>query len=185
MLTHKGRADQSIGLIAWPTDDFLSDTQRARTLNVLASVMQLRLVDQLRKAESVTYSPSAGAAASSTLPHYGYLSARVEVPPDKLDAFFGDVALIVQDLKANPVSADEFERAKTPAVDDLERRRQTNEYWLTALAGVQSDPRRLTAIRTSVAQLEHVGPQDVQRAAQAYLVDAKAWKLVIKPAGAP
>ena len=184
VLTHKGRADQAIGLIAWPTDDFLSDTQRARTLSMLANVLQLRLLDQLRKAEGVTYSPSAQAVASSTLPHYGYLSARVEVPPAQLDAFFADVDAIVQDLKAKPVSADEFQRAQLPALDDLERRRQTNEYWLAALAGAQTDPRKVSAIRTSIAQVERVTPEDVQRAAQSYLVGDKAWKLEIKPAGA-
>lgn len=183
VLTHKGRADQAIGLVAWPTDDFLSDTQRARTLSMLANVMQLRLLEQLRKTEAVTYSPSAQSAASAALPHYGYLSARVEIPPAKLNDFFGDVEAIAQDLKAKPVSDDEFQRAKQPALDDLERRRQTNEYWLSALAGGQTDPRRLTAIRSSVAQLERVSAQDVQRAAQTYLVDDKAWKLEIKPAG--
>jgi zinc protease len=184
VLTHKGRADQAIGLIAWPTDDFLSDTQRARTLNMLANVLQLRLLDQFRKAQGVTYSPSAQAAASSVLPHYGYLSARVEVPPAELDAFFRDVETIVQDLKAKPVSDDEFKRAQLPALDDLERRRQTNEYWLGALAAAQTDPRRVDAIRSSIAQLERVTPEDVQRAAQNYLVDDKAWKLVVKPQGA-
>jgi zinc protease len=185
VLTHKGRADQSIGVIAWPTDDFLSDTNRARKLSILGAVMQLRLTDQLRKAESVTYSPSASSAASSVFPHYGYMLARVEIPPAKLDDFFSDVAAITADLRAKPISDDELERAKKPALDDLEQRRETNEYWLNALAGVQTDPRRLNAIRTSIAQVEHVDAADVQQMAQTYLVDAKAWKLEVKPAGAP
>ncbi|HZC15154.1 MAG TPA: insulinase family protein, partial [Caulobacteraceae bacterium] len=153
VLTHKGRADQAIGMIAWPTDDFLSDTNRARKLSILSAVMQLRLTDQLRKAESVTYSPSASSASSSVFAHYGYLSARVEIPPGKLNDFFGDVATITADLRDRPISDDELERAKKPALDDLEQRRETNEYWLNALAGVQTDPRRLNAIRTSVAQV--------------------------------
>jgi zinc protease len=185
VLTHKGRADQSIGVIAWPTDDFLSDTDKARKINILADVMQLRLTEQLRKTESVTYSPSAGASASSTFPHYGYLMARVEIPPGKLDGFFSDVAAITADLRAKPVGDDELERAKKPALDDLEQRRETNEYWLNALAGVQTDPRRLTAIRTSVVQVERVNAADIQAMAQAYLLDAKAWKLEVKPQGAP
>ncbi|HEX4196851.1 MAG TPA: insulinase family protein [Caulobacteraceae bacterium] len=184
-LTHKGRADQSIGLIAWPTDDFLSDTNRARKLSVLGAVMQLRLTEQLRKAESVTYSPSASSAGSSVFPHYGYLSARVEIPPGKLDDFFSDVAAITADLRDKPIGDDELERAKKPALDDLERRRETNEYWLNALAGAQTDPRRLNAIRTSIAQLQHVDAADVQQMAQTYLLDSKAWKLEVKPAAAP
>jgi zinc protease len=182
-LTHLGRADQAVGLIAWPTDDFLSDTQKARTLAILSAVMQLRLTDQLRKAEGVTYSPSASSQTSDTFVHFGYLSARVEIPPARLDGFFTDVAAIAADLRDKPIGPDELNRAKGPAVESLEKRRETNEYWLNALAGAQVDPRRLTAIRTSEAQLQRVTAEDLRKAAQTYLVDDKAWKLVVKPKG--
>ena len=185
VLTHKGRADQAIGLVVWPTDDFLSDTQRTRNLSILGDVLQLRLTDQLRKAESVTYSPSASASASDVFTHYGYVSAAVEIPPAKLDGFFADVSAIVAALRDTDVSADELERAKKPAVDDLERRRQTNEYWLRALGGAQTDPRKLDAVRSSVAQLSGVSAADVRHAAQTYLVDSKAWKLEVKPQAQP
>ena len=184
VLTHKGRGDQAIGLVVWPTEDFLSDTQRARTISVLGAVLQLRLTEQLRKAESVTYSPSAGSSASNVIAHYGYLSARVELPPAKLDGFFADVAQITADLRAKPVTPDELERAKLPAFDDLDKRRHTNAYWLNALAGAQADPREVAAIRTSEPQVQRVTAEDVQKAAQTYLKDDRAWKLVVKPAGA-
>lgn len=183
-LTHKGRADQAVGFVAWPTDDFLSDTQRARTLQILSAVLQLRLTEQLRKVEGATYSPSAASQTSDVFPHFGYLSARVEIPPAKLAGFFTDVAAITADLRDKTVSADELERAKAPAVEALEKRRETNEYWLMALAGGQNDPRRLAAIRTSQAQLQRVTAEDVRKAAQTYLLDAKAWKLAIKPQAA-
>ena len=184
-LTHGGRADQAIGLVAWPIEDFLSDTQRARTLSILGEVMQLRITDDLRKAQGLTYSPSAAANPSPVFAHYGYISARVEIPPGKLGAFYSDVAGIARDLREKDVTPDELNRAKKPAVDDLERRRETNEYWRTALAGAQADPRWLTAIRSSVAQLEHVSAADLRRAAQTYLTDDKAWKLEVKPKAAP
>ena len=184
VLTHKGRADQAVGIIAWPTEDFLSDTQRARTITLLSEVLQLRLTEQLRKAESVTYSPAAGAVASTVFPGYGYLIAQVELPPGKLDGFFADVAQITADLRARPVSADELERAKLPAFDDLDKRRHTNAYWLNALGGAQADPREIAAIRTSEPQVQRVTAEDVQKAAQTYLKDDRAWKLVVKPAGA-
>jgi zinc protease len=185
MLTHSGRFDQAVGLIAWPIEDFLSDTQRARNTAILGEVMQLRLTEQLRKAEGLTYAPSAAAAPSQAFADYGYLAARVEIPPARLDGFFNDVAVIVADLRSHDISPDELERAKKPAVDELERRRQTNEYWLNALANAQTDPRRLAAIRSSIAQLQHVSAADVRRAAEAYLVDAKAFKVEVKPNGAP
>ncbi len=183
--THKGRADQAIGLVAWPTDDFLGDTQRARTLSILGDVLQLRVTDQLRRAEGATYSPSASSSVSDVFPHYGYMSTRVEIPPAKLDGFFKDVTAIAADLRAHPITADELERAKKPAVESLLKRRETNEYWLSALAGAQSDPRKLAAIRSSEAQLSRVTADDLQHAAQTYLTDDKAWKMEVKPAAAP
>ena len=184
VLTHKGRADQAIGIVAWPTEDFLSDTQRARTISLLGAVLQLRLTEQLRKAESVTYSPSAGASASTAFPHYGYLTAQVELPPAKLNGFFADVTQITADLRAKPVTPDELERAKLPAFDDLDKRRHTNAYWLNALAGAQRDPREIAAIRTSEPQVQRVTAEDIEKAAQTYLRDDHAWKLEVKPAGA-
>ena len=182
VLAHAGRADQAVGLVAWPTDDFLSDTQKARNLVILSDVMELRLIDQLRHNEGATYSPSAGLQASDAFAHYGYLSARVEIPPAKLGGFFSDVDKIAADLRTTLVSPDELKRAKAPAFESLEKRRQTNEYWLLALGGAQTDPRKLAAIRSSEAQLQHVSAEDVRRAAQAYLLDGKAWKLEVTPA---
>jgi zinc protease len=185
MLTHNGRFDQAVGLVAWPIEDFYSDTQRSRNVAILGQVLQLRLTEQLRKAEGVTYSPSASAAPSQAFADYGVLSARVEIPPARLPGFFTDVGVIVSDLRSHEISPDELERAKKPAIDDLERRRETNEYWLNALANAQTDPRRMAAIRSSIAQLQHVSAADVRRAAETFLVDAKAFKVEVKPNGAP
>jgi len=63
----------------------------------------------------------------------------------------------------------------------VQKQRETNEYWLDQLSGAQADPRRLDAIRSSYASVEAVGPADVQAAAQLYLRDDKAWKLVVEP----
>ncbi len=70
-------------------------------------------------------------------------------------------------------------------MESLLKRRETNEYWLSALAGAQSDPRKLAAIRSSEAQLSRVTADDLQHAAQTYLTDDKAWKMEVKPAAAP
>jgi len=108
----------------------------------------------------------------------------MEAPPQKLDGFFTDVAKIAADLRTTPVSADELERAKKPAIDALERATNTNEYWLNGLSGAQTDPRRLTILRSAEAGLERVSAADVEKAAQTYLVGDKAWKLEIRPQAA-
>ncbi len=184
VLTHNGRDDQAIGFVAWPTDDFLGDTQKARTLSLLGDLLQLRLTDQIRRNEGLTYSPSASSSPSQAFAHYGYLSARVEIPPARLDGFFHDVDAIVADLRSKNATPDEMTRIQTPAIDSLAKRRQTNEYCLNALADAQVDPRRLSAIRTSEAQLQRVTADDIRAAAQTYLDPAKAWRLEVVPKGA-
>jgi len=58
---------------------------------------------------------------------------------------------------------------------------ETNNYWLSALAGAQSDERRLKLVREAMPQLEAVTAADVQRVARKYLLDDRAWKLIIEP----
>jgi len=179
--THKGRADQGLLFMAWKTDDLFSDLQRSRNIQVLAQVMQLRLIDELREKQGATYSPSVSATANATFPGWGYLGLSVEVPPEKLDQVVASVRKIAADLRDKPVSADELERAKLPRIDQLEKARETNEYWLGALSGAQTDPRLLDATRSVIAGLQRVSAADVQKAARAFLSDDKSWTFEVKP----
>ncbi|MFC3077271.1 M16 family metallopeptidase [Phenylobacterium terrae] len=181
--THKGRPDQAMGYVAWRTDDFFADPQRARNTSVMGEVLRLRLIEELREAQGATYSPSVAYAHSFNLPDWGYISASVEIPPEKLPAFFADVARIAADLAEKPISADELARAKQPRIERLERARLTNEYWLGELSGAQADPRRLEATRTVIEATRRVTAADVQAAAKEFLAAEKAWKFVVRPEG--
>ena len=181
VLTHKGRADQAVAYAEWPTDDFYANPQMARTLRVLAQVVENRLIDDLRKAAGETYSPQAGAEASLVYPKYGYLQALVEIPPARIEDFYSDLKRIAADLRANEISADELERAKKPLIEGLEKSRATNNYWLEQLSDVQARPAKLDAIRGVVQSLQKVDPAMLREAAQAYLKDDRLWKLEVEP----
>ena len=183
VLTHKGRADQAVGYAEWPTDDFFASPQQARTLRVLAQIVENRLLEDLREKAGDTYSPQAGANASLVFPHYGYVSAVVEIPPAKIGEFYADLIKISADLRAHPVSADELERARKPLIDTLQKQRQLNEYWLEQLSGAQAEPRKINAVRTVQQSLALVTPADLQAAAGRYLKDDRLWKLQITPQG--
>jgi zinc protease len=181
-LTHKGRADQAIAMIAWPGVDFPSDPQRSRQARMLELVLQLRLIDVLRQKEGATYSPQALFHSSWEYPGYGYIGAMMEAPPEKLDGFFRDLSAIAKDLREKPVSDDELQRALKPEIERIEREKASNNgYWLAVLPRAQTDSRRLDAIRSSIPGLQRVTPAQIQAAAQAYLQDDKAFKLVIAP----
>jgi zinc protease len=181
-LTHKGRADQAIGFIAWPTNDFFSNPQLARDTAVMGEVLELRLLAELREAQGATYSPSVSYNHSYVWPGWGYVSASVEIPPAKLPDFFADVRKIAADLRTQPITDDELARAKKPRIDQIEKARETNGYWLAELSGAQADPRRLDATRAILPGTERVTAADVQHAAQLVLRDAAMYQLEVKPA---
>jgi zinc protease len=181
VLEHKGRADQAMAYILWPGPDFFSDPKQARVLRLLAQVMELRLLDDIREKQGLSYSPQANATSSLVFNGYGYIAAAVEIPPDKADDFFASATKIAADLAARPVEADELDRARKPLLEGLLKARQSNEYWLEQLSGSQADPRRLEAVRSVVATIQAVTPEDLHRAAATWLVSAKTWKLEVKP----
>jgi zinc protease len=181
VLEHKGRADQAMAYMLWPGPDFFSDPKQARVLRLLAQVIELRLMDELREAQGVTYSPQANASSSLVFNGYGYIAAAVEVPPEKTQDFFEITRRVAADLVAKPVTADELERAKKPLLEGLLKSRQSNEYWLEQLSGAQGDPRRVEAIRTVVPVVEAVTIEDLHKAAKAWLVNDKAWALMVRP----
>jgi len=181
-LTHKGRADQAIGYLAWPTTDYFADPQRARDTAILREVMKLRLTDQLREAQGATYSPDVSSQHSLVWTGWGYIAANVEVPPEKLAGFFADTQKIAADLAATEIGDDELARAKKPRIEGIQRARVTNGYWLNELAGAQADPRRLEVIRQIIPGTEKVTAADVKRAAQQWLKPETAYKLTVTPA---
>jgi zinc protease len=178
---HEGRADQGLAAVAWHTTDRFH-AEDAATLEVLSAVIASRLMDRLRVNEGVTYSPGVRSFGSDAVPSQGYVYAETELPPAKMPMFFAAIRAIAADLRAHPVTPDELERARKPAVEDMIAQQQTNLFWIEDLIGAQDDPRRLDLIRTTVPLLEAVTAADLQAAANRYLGDGKEWKLEITPA---
>ena len=181
VLRHKGRTDQAIGLIAWPTEDRWADRRRLWANAVLGEVLRARLTDQVREAEGATYSPSVSYTQSAVWSGWGYIAASAELPPGKLAGFFEDVRRIAADLRDRPIADDELARAKEPRVQGLQRAQVTNAYWLAELSGAQADPRRLEIVRQIVPGTAAVTAADVQDAARRFLRDETAFRLVVRP----
>jgi zinc protease len=179
--THKGRADQGLAFIAWPTLDFYSDTKESRTLTLLASVLQLRLLDEIREKQGTTYSPNAAHNPSEVFPGYGFLAAQIEAPPEKLDGFLTDAARIAADLRDKQIQPDELERARKPLIEGTIRQQASNEWWLNALSDVQTRPGAAQAVADTLAQYKAITAPELEQAARRFLVEGKAWKMEVLP----
>jgi zinc protease len=179
---HRGRPDQALALIAWPTIDNLADPQKVRDIRVLEQIIQLRLFSQLRVADGAAYEAQTGLDSSEVFPGYGDVYAFAEVPPDKTALFYDVVAKITADLRAHEVSADELERGRRPRVELFTQSQQSNSYWLGALSDAQSEPDKLDLIRSTIPDLKAVTADAVHKAAMAYFTDDKAFRMVVLPA---
>lgn len=178
-LTHKGRDDQAMGVIAWPTTGYSAETRHtARALALLGAVFQLRLTEELREKEGVSYAPSASHGASSTWERFGYLAAQVEAPPTSLPRFFAAAQEIADDLAAKPIDADELARARRPMLASIARARDGNGFWLGALEDLEK-PFTLESIRTQKADLESVTATQLRALARQYLVPARAVRVEV------
>ena len=153
----------------------------ARTIRVLVNVMELRLIDTLRVAQGATYSPNATLEASEDFPGYGYIAARVEIPPSKIAGFYEQVDKIAADLRTSGPTDDEMKRAVLPRIEALQKAMQTNEFWVQGLEGAQTDPRKLEVVLNQISQLQSITIDDVKAAANKWLDPAKEWRFQVTP----
>jgi len=180
-LTHRGRDDQGLAYVAWPTQGFFDDPRQARTLSLLSAVFQLRLIQKIREEQGTTYSPQASHNASESYPGYGVFAGRIEARPEALAGFLRDAEAIAADLRDRPIDADELQRARQPLIEGIMRARNGNVWWLGNLPGVQTDPRVTAMIESQLADYAAMNPAELQRAARAFLLPGRAWKAIVVP----
>jgi zinc protease len=185
ILSHQGAAEQGISAVAWPTTDAFADMKQTAVRQLLADIITARLFESVRASAGAAYSPQAFGQSSTVFKEYGFMLALADVPPAKSSVFFDAMSRIAADLKANPVAADELDRARNPALAKIQQQQQTNGYWLADFSGAQSDPRYVDLQRQELPNLRAVTADDIQAAAARYLVDDKAFRIVVQSAGAP
>ena len=181
VLSHRGRLDQAVAMVAWPTEDFFANPQEQRAIATLAAVLQLRITDRLRVAQGLSYSPSVQSSSSSVFKGWGAIEAVAELPADKIAVFFTELDAITAELRDTALGEDEMIRAKRPRIDQRIQAQRTNAYWVSALSQAHGDVRQFDAIRHLVPGSEQVTGADVQAAARRFLVPGGGFRLVVTP----
>ena len=183
-LTHTGRADQAVGVVAWPLTGFYTDMRRSRAEMLAGEVLGNRLIDQVRIAEGSTYSPEARVDLSQVFPDYGIAAAEVEMPPAKLPGFYASAHKIAVDMSTTGITEDELVRARAPRIAGLAKSQLTNEYWLADLSGSIAEPRKLDLIRSTFPDYNAVTSDDIRQVAKTWLTDDKAFRIRVVSAEA-
>jgi len=167
-IEHEGAADQGMMAVSWPTTDG-RDLRSALTRELLAAVMQLRLIEKLREELGAIYSPQTTSYAPPIADGFGHLTAMVPAAPDKAELIARTIGEIVAELRAEPVSDDLILRARQPMLEQYREQLRQNLGWAGIVARAQSKPDLLDRRRQRAAVLEAVTAADVQAAAREFL----------------
>jgi zinc protease len=180
-LTHRGASDQAAAVIAWPTGGGISGFTEGRQLETLAAIFRDRLFEKFRAEQAASYSPDMAANWPLNFNSGGYLMAYTQVNPTNVDRFFAFADTVAADLIANPVSADELQRAVEPIKQAIERAASGNTFWLNQMKGASYNPERFVILGRLYSDFSDVTPAILQALAQRYFIKDKAWKLVVTP----
>lgn len=145
-----------------PTGGY-EDFREKWKFDLLADLISDRARIKLRKEMGESYSPHGQHFASRALRNYGYIGITALVEPAKIGDLSFALKNLLDDLKKNGITEDEFRRIRDPFLSQLRDDLRRNRYWLNLIDGLQSDPERAPEIqalkpqffeRLTVADLE-------------------------------
>ena len=180
-LTHKGPKDQTAAVLAWPTGGGLAGISEGRELEVLAAVFRDRLFEKFRSEQAASYSPDMQNFWPDEFRTGGYLLAYSQVRPEDVDRFYAFASEVAADLRQNPVSADELQRATEPLKQFVDRALTGNIFWMNQLEGATFAPQRFSALARLYGDYEGVSAVRLQELARKYLREDTGWKLLVEP----
>jgi zinc protease len=183
VLTHKGRADQGYALVAWPTNQGMyADLKAQRTGRVLSQMLRDNATRKFRSEGGSTYSPEANVEFSAMLPAYGYIGVMVEVPPEQVADVQAKIVDLAYFLASFEQPQSEVDRIVQPLLEATRREKASNPgYWMGNLAGVQTNPKALEAMRSMESDYTSITPADVHAAGKRWLKPETMWKLTVRP----
>jgi zinc protease len=182
---HNGAPGKAAALLLWPL--YVATPERRHeelALNILGTIFQTRLMQEIRGAMGKVYSPS----VTTAMPDFadqGYLAARFETTSADLEAVVAATQRIAGELAQGNISADELERARGPMVAARQQILKRNAPWAATLAASTRDPQAVSELTGLPAALSAVTLDEVKAAAATWLVrDPMIARALPRPAAA-
>ncbi|MEY5019755.1 MAG: hypothetical protein RLZ22_843 [Verrucomicrobiota bacterium] len=180
--TYDTKIPQAIAIAIWKTKGLRGNQAEFRRLNILASILEDRLREEIREKLGASYSPNAGADGSDALDDMGYIAAQSVGTPEDLEKLLENMRELANDLAQNGATADELDRALKPMLGMLDKSLRDNNYWLsTVMSQSQSDPKRLDLARNREADYRSITLEEINALAKKHLARDKALQVKILP----
>ncbi len=183
-LTHKGRPDQSISLLAWPVPGELANSQTSRGLEILTEILNQRAFETVRQKLGQAYDAAAARQQSWIFRDFGFISVSGSIATGNDQAFVDAVGGLVEDLKAHPVTQDELDRARRPLLDRWQNDQKSNQHWASAIPSTVDGKSKAQDEIKRRDELLKVTPEMVQTLAQTYFLPSRMLHVAVLPEAA-
>ncbi|MFQ6723358.1 MAG: M16 family metallopeptidase [Opitutales bacterium] len=172
--------DKAISVIVWPTESVWNQ-EHTRILTILKSILQNRLIFEIRQALGDTYSPRVDLVTNEVWENRGSMTSLIYVDPKKLDDIAERTLKIAEAIANDGVSQDELDRAIKPYINQLKQKMETNVFWLELIKNIQQYPQKDAWMKDIINHYEAIKTDDIQRLARLYLKRNRAICIHIQP----
>jgi zinc protease len=181
--SHDGDADKALVQITWPLFVWTpAKVHESRALDLLADMMETRILTTIRENLGATYSPDVS-ANDSRGGDEGGLTVNIITTPQTADVVVKTVREIAAQFAAGDFDQDDLERVRKPTIDRGGIREATNEWWMTVLDGSWRHPDQLLAAQQWQGDYEGVTLAEVKAEAKTWL-SRGPMVVVVTPRGA-
>jgi zinc protease len=173
---------QAVAIVGWRSAGLRGNAREFRRLNLLASILSNRLREEIREKLGASYSPYAGVDGSEALIDFGYLLGYSVGKPDDVERLSGIAVELAAKLAADGATEDELDRARKPALTQIEKSLRENDYWLnTVMQRCQEDPDRIALARDRRGDYESITLEEINALAKKYCGADNARRVHIVP----
>jgi zinc protease len=184
-IVRKGREPRSQTVVSFFADTGLDELEMHRA-RAAASVLELRLRDQLREALGGTYSVNVAYSNTQPQPGYGTMEVEFGSSPENVDRLVQVVLDEVARLRAAGPAAGEVRSIQAMERRELETAMRQNAYWLNSLQTVHLlgwSPLRIAA---RLERVDALTPENVHAAFRKYFPAERYTVVTLLPEeGAP
>ncbi|MFT4153152.1 M16 family metallopeptidase [Parafilimonas sp.] len=176
----KGNEPRSLVRIIF-TGETKFSYEDALKLDMLAEVMNIKIIEQLREAMSGIYGGGMGGSVMAR--PYNHYSVSVSFPcaPENVDTLTKALFAIIKDVQQNGVAASYLEKVKANIREQYAVDIKTNDYWLDNLSRAFIDKQNPEWILKYNEAAQALTVKDIQDAAVKYLNMNNYIKAVLMP----
>lgn len=177
---HRGKEQKSSVRLYYFGDYHYSEDENMQ-LDALESILNIKLIERLREAESGVYGVSANASYAK-YPRYRYsFGVAYGTSPDKVAPLMASVLDEINKIKQNGPEQTDIDKFMSEQRRVLEVQLRENGFWLGHLSGSYQNNEDPAYILKYLDELRKVTAESVKTVANKYLVEDRLFKFILMP----